>query len=44
MLDNAGVYPVEVSNAATPEESEVARTDPSEFRKFLCKYGRVEVL
>jgi len=44
MMDNDGVYPVEVSKAATPEESEVARTDPSEFRKFLCKYGRVEVL
>ena len=44
MEENDGVYPVEVSKAATPEESEAARQDPESFRKFLFKYGRVEVV
>jgi hypothetical protein len=44
MLENDGVYPVEVSNKASAEESEEARLDPSSFRKFLFKYGRVEVV
>jgi hypothetical protein len=44
MEDNDGIYPVEVSKAASPEEGELARLDPEAFRKFLFKYGRVEVL
>jgi len=44
MLENEGVYPVEVSRAASPEEGNMARNDPESFRKFLFKYGRVEVI
>ena len=44
MLANNGIYPVEVSNKASREESSIAKEDPENFRQFLIKYGRVEVL
>jgi hypothetical protein len=44
MLANNGIYPVEVSNKASREESSIAKEDPENFRQFLVKYGRVEVL
>jgi hypothetical protein len=44
MQNNGGIYPVEVSKTASPEEGELARLDPEAFRKFLYRYGRVEVI
>jgi hypothetical protein len=44
MLENDGVYPVKVSKDAPREESYLAKNDPESFRKFLFKYGRVEVV
>jgi hypothetical protein len=44
MQENDGIYPVEVSKSASTEEGANARLDPEAFRKFLFKYGRVEVI
>lgn len=44
MKINGGVYPVEVSNKASDSESEMAILDPKLFRKFLLRYGKIEVI
>jgi hypothetical protein len=44
MNKNNGVYPVEVSKEAPSEAGADAYTDPEAFRKFLYRYGRVEVI
>ena len=44
MNQNNGVYPVEVSKEAPSEAGANAHTDPEAFRKFLYRYGRVEVI
>jgi len=44
MSNNQGVYPVEVSNKASTEEAAEAKETPESFRKFLLKYGKVEVI
>jgi hypothetical protein len=44
MSQNDGIYPVEISNKAPQEELTLASLDPSIFRNFLVKYGKIEVL
>lgn len=44
MKDNNGVYPVQVSNKASQSESNIASLDPTMFREFLLKYGKIEAL
>lgn len=40
---NKGTYPLEISPRATAEEAEKAKSSPEEFRKFVIKYGKIEV-
>lgn len=40
---NNGSYPLELSSRATKEEAEKAKESPEEFRKFVIKYGKIEV-
>lgn len=40
---NGGAYPLELSTKATNEEAKKAMTSNEEFRKFILKYGRIEV-
>lgn len=45
MNENGGVYPVEISNSAKAEYfGQKALENPEEFRKYLYRYGRVEVI
>lgn len=44
MKKNRSTYPVQISARATAEEAEEANLNSSAFRKFLIKYGKVEVL
>ena len=44
MKNNAGVYPVEISNKAPEPEATLASLDPILFRDFLLKYGKIEVI
>ena len=41
--NNNGTYPLEISDRATPEDAELARTSPQAFREFVVKFGRIEV-
>lgn len=43
IADNGGTYPLELSTKATNEEAQKAMTSNDEFRKFILKYGRIEV-
>jgi hypothetical protein len=44
-VDDKGVYPVQVSKRATDTEMKDAfGGDIKQYRKFMLKYGRVEVL
>lgn len=40
---NKGTYPLEISPRATAEEAEKAKSSSEEFRKFVIKYGKIEV-
>lgn len=41
---NNGVYPMEISDSATEEEAQEAQKSPELFRKFILKYGKIEVI
>jgi hypothetical protein len=43
IVENDGVYPIEVSTKASLAETELARQDPDKFREFLLKYGKIKV-
>lgn len=40
---NNGTYPLEISDRATSEDAELARTSNKAFREFVVKFGRIEV-
>jgi hypothetical protein len=40
---NHGTYPLEISDQATPTDTAKAQESPEEFRKFVIKFGKVEV-
>lgn len=40
---NHGSYPLEISNRATEEEADLAKTSNERFREFIIKYGKIEV-
>ena len=40
---NDGHYPLELSGKASDEDAKKAHTSPEEFRKFVIKYGKIEV-
>ena len=40
---NNGTYPLEISSKATKEDADKAKESPEAFRKFILKYGKVEV-
>ena len=40
---NNGTYPLEISPEATEQDTERAKQSPEEFRKFVIKFGKVEV-
>lgn len=42
--ENDGVYPLQVSARATTAEERRAQRSAEHMRKFLVKYGKVEVL
>lgn len=42
--NNHGSYPLELSSRATKEDADLAKTSPEEFRKFVIKYGKIEVV
>jgi len=41
--NNNGSYPLEISNRATEEEAQEAKLSNDAFRKFIIKYGKIEV-
>ena len=41
---NGGTYPMEVSNRATKEDAKEAEKTEESFRKFVVKFGKIEVL
>jgi hypothetical protein len=41
---NNGNYPLEISSRATPDDAERAKESNEEFRDFIIKFGKVEVL
>lgn len=44
MNDNGGIYPTEVSRAASKLDLSVATKDPKLFRQLLIDYGKIEVI
>ena len=44
MKKNGGIYPVEISNKISREESLRASHDPIAFRELLVNYGKIEAL
>jgi hypothetical protein len=40
---NQGTYPLEISPEATDEDAEKAKISPEAFRRFVIKYGKIEV-
>jgi hypothetical protein len=40
---NNGVYPLEISEKASQEDSEKAGESKEAFRDFIIKYGKIEV-
>lgn len=43
ILENGGTYPLELSTKATNEEASKAMESTDEFRKFILKYGKIEI-
>lgn len=41
--NNGGKYPLELSTKATTEEASEAMRSNEDFRKFILKYGKIEV-
>lgn len=41
---NNGTYPLEISSRATPDDAERAQRSSKDFRDFIIKFGKVEVL
>ena len=44
MDKNGGIYPVEISNKISREESILASSDPIAFRELLLQYGKIEAI
>lgn len=45
VLENNGQgYPLEISSRATAEDAEKARRSNKDFREFIIKFGKVEVI
>lgn len=44
MKTNGGTYPVQISSRASALETKKANENATEFRQFVIKYGKVEVL
>lgn len=44
MKKNGGTYPVQISSRASAAETKRANRSSKEFRDFVIKYGKVEVL
>lgn len=44
MDKNGGIYPVEISNKVSREESIEASYDPIAFRELLVNYGKIEAI
>lgn len=44
MKSNGGNYPVQISSRATAAETRKANRSSKEFREFVIKYGKVEVV
>jgi len=40
---NHGTYPLEISTRVTDEDTDKAHESPEEFRKFIIKFGKIEV-
>ena len=40
---NHGTYPLEISTRVTEEDTDKANESPEEFRKFIIKFGKIEV-
>ena len=40
---NNGHYPLEILSKATEEEASVARKSKEAYRRFIIKYGKIEV-
>ena len=40
---NNGTYPLEISPEATDADTAKAKESPEEFRKFVIRFGKVEV-
>lgn len=40
---NNGTYPLEILSKATPEEAELAKESNEAYRRFIIKYGKIEV-
>ena len=40
---NRGTYPLEISSRCTPEDADKAQESPEAFRRFIIKYGKIEV-
>ena len=41
---NHGTYPLEISSRATSDDADKARQSNKDFREFIIKFGKVEVL
>jgi hypothetical protein len=41
--NNNGNYPLEILRKATQEEADVAKESNEEYRRFIIKYGKIEV-
>jgi hypothetical protein len=41
---NNGTYPLEISSRATPDDAAKAQKSSKDFREFIIKFGKVEVL
>lgn len=44
MRSNGGTYPVQISSRANASETKKANESAENFRQFVIKYGKVEVL
>lgn len=40
---NNGSYPLEISKAATEEDTENAKQSPEAFRRFVIRFAKIEV-
>jgi hypothetical protein len=40
---NNGTYPLEISTRVTDDDANKAQESPEEFRRFIIKFGKIEV-